>query len=187
MESLKERRSHLGISQRQVAALAGVSYKTIQLIEGGSHNVSFSTLEALATALGYPTHAIAHAIDTIFDQPPESVLFTSIWMTHEKKDWRISFFNFVDAFRRDRDTRYVSTPPSSQLSPQLAALLASAVESLCVELELPTPIWCDSIPPLPTPWFVADIENLKATALLESPVWFRKRNIFVLANFLERK
>lgn len=187
METLKERRSHLGISQRQAAALAGVSYKTIQLIEGGSHNVSLSTLEALATALGYPAHAIAHAIDTIFDQPPESVLFTSMRMTHEKADWRIPFFNFVDVFRRDRDLRCIATPPSPQLSPQLAALLASAVESLCAELDLPVPIWCKSIPPLSTPWFVANIENLKATALLESPVWFRKRTIFVLANFLERK
>jgi hypothetical protein len=39
---------------------------------------------------------------------------------------------------------------------------------------------------LDSPWFVAGIENLKASALVESPVRFRKRNIFVLANFLER-
>jgi hypothetical protein len=30
------------------------------------------------------------------------------------------------------------------------------------------------------------VENLKASALVESPVHYRKRKIFVLANFLER-
>ncbi|NCO37375.1 MAG: hypothetical protein COZ06_23865 [Armatimonadetes bacterium CG_4_10_14_3_um_filter_66_18] len=42
------------------------------------------------------------------------------------------------------------------------------------------------LPPLPEPWFVSGIENLKATALVESPTHFRKRRIFVLGNFLER-
>jgi hypothetical protein len=39
---------------------------------------------------------------------------------------------------------------------------------------------------LPDPWFVAGIENLKASALVESPVQFRRNNIFVLGNFLSR-
>jgi hypothetical protein len=30
------------------------------------------------------------------------------------------------------------------------------------------------------------VESLKATALVESPAPFRKRNIFVLGNFLSR-
>jgi hypothetical protein len=33
---------------------------------------------------------------------------------------------------------------------------------------------------------VAGRESLKAMALVESPVWFRRRNIFVLGNFLDR-
>lgn len=39
---------------------------------------------------------------------------------------------------------------------------------------------------LPEPWFVAGVENLKATALVESPLPFRRNNIFVLGNFLSR-
>jgi hypothetical protein len=39
---------------------------------------------------------------------------------------------------------------------------------------------------LPAPWFVAGVENLKASALVESPVQFRRNNVFVLGNFLAR-
>ena len=45
---------------------------------------------------------------------------------------------------------------------------------------------CAGVGALATPWFVAGVENLKALALVESPTHFRKRNIFVLGNFLSR-
>ncbi len=62
----------------------------------------------------------------------------------------------------------------------------STVETVCAEVSLPSPGWCCGVEALDSPWFVAGIENLKASALIESPVRFRKRNIFVLANFLDR-
>ena len=67
-----------------------------------------------------------------------------------------------------------------------AALLASTVEMLCAERRMPVPWWCGGAGILPAPWFVSGVENLKALALVESPAHFRKRNIFVLANFLAR-
>jgi hypothetical protein len=36
------------------------------------------------------------------------------------------------------------------------------------------------------PWFVSGMESLKAIALVESPLPFRLRKIFVLENFLSR-
>ena len=46
--------------------------------------------------------------------------------------------------------------------------------------------WTGSVGPLDRPWFVSGYESVKASALIESPVPFRSRNVFVLANFLER-
>jgi hypothetical protein len=77
-------------------------------------------------------------------------------------------------------------PPIPQTSARVRSLLASTVETLCAERGLPRPWWCGGVDVLPMPWFVAGIENLKATALVESPAHFRKRNVFVLANFLAR-
>lgn len=187
METLKQRRTQRGFSQRGIAEHAGVSFRTIQLLEGTDHNVRLSTLNAVAHSLGYPAHVIEHAIDAIFSQPPESVAMTSERMATGKEDWRIPFFEFVDAFRAKPDMNFVAPPPSPRLTAQLTTLLASSVECICHEAGYTPPSWCATVPPLSTPWFVAATENLKATALVESPVWFRQRNIFVLNNFLERK
>lgn len=39
---------------------------------------------------------------------------------------------------------------------------------------------------LPRPWFAGGLKNLKAILLAESPVAFRRRNLFVSANTLSR-
>jgi len=48
------------------------------------------------------------------------------------------------------------------------------------------PWWANRPLVLAEPWFVSGMENLKATALVESPVQFRRNNVFVLGNFLSR-
>lgn len=178
----------MDISQRRLASLAGISYKSLQLIEAGGHDARLSTLESIARSMGYPPNIIARELATLFTQPVASIAMTAARICKEGKDsWRIHLFNFVDAFRCERDEAYIASPPPDDTPPKVAALVASTVESLCAEMELAAPWWCDGIPPLAEPWFVADVENLKASALVESPAHFRKRNIFVLANFLERR
>ena len=68
----------------------------------------------------------------------------------------------------------------------MRALIASTVETLCADLSLEAPEWCRGVSRLDRPWFVSGVENLKASALVESPSRYRMRNVFVLANFLER-
>jgi len=102
------------------------------------------------------------------------------------ESWRVHVFDAVDAFRRNPGEGLVRSAPDDNLHPRLGALTASTVEMLCAEVQLPVPAWCCGIAALERPWFVAGLENLKASALVESPARYRKRNIFVLANFLER-
>ena len=67
------------------------------------------------------------------------------------------------------------------------AYLAAVVETLCREAALGPPAWTES--PrcyLHRPWFAGGLENLKAILLAESPVPFRRRNLFVSANALVR-
>jgi hypothetical protein len=93
----------------------------------------------------------------------------------------------VDAFRKAREPVLIQSPVVSELDQRLRVLLASTVKALCGELTQETPDWCLGVRPLATPWFVSGVENLKASALVESPAHFRRRGIFVLANFLERR
>ena len=66
------------------------------------------------------------------------------------------------------------------------ALLASTVEYLCDELNIEPPKWLNKIQPCSEPYFVSGFENLKATAIVESPLRFRIRKVFVLEDFLSR-
>ena len=76
--------------------------------------------------------------------------------------------------------------PFSLSDEDIDSLLASTVEYLCDELGIETPDWVWDVPPCKEPWFVSGYENLKAIAIAESPVFFRRRKIFVLENFLSR-
>jgi transcriptional regulator with XRE-family HTH domain len=187
MELLKKSRAYKNISQRNLASLAKISYKTLQLIESGAHDPKLSTLEAIATALGLPAHLIQKRVQSVFSLPEDSIAMISERIVEEgEASWKIWLFNFVDTLRSKRDGVLFEAPPSEELSPKIKALLASTLETLCAEMEISPPAWCDAVPPLGEPWFVSGVESLKASALVESPVHFRKRNIFVLNNFLSR-
>jgi hypothetical protein len=67
------------------------------------------------------------------------------------------------------------------------AYLAAVAETLCREASLPPPVWTEAPPCfLHRPWFAGGFETLKALLLVESPVAFRRRNLFVSANALTR-
>ena len=188
MKHLREQRERSGASQRSLAARAGLSYKTLQLIEAGRHDPKLSTIEQIATALGYPRRSVEQALASIFELPPDSTAMISLHIREDGDDsWKTWLFEFTDAFRAHHDPRLIAAPPIAGISERITALIASTVEALCDELLLPIPRWCNAIPALPDPWFVSGMETLKASALVESPVHFRKRNIFVLENFLSRR
>src|SRR5262245_53743089 len=100
-------------------------------------------------------------------------------------NWFIYLMDFVDDFRRRRDPRMIEEP--FELSDErFDALLAATAEQLCVELELEPPEWILAVPAVRRAWFVSGMESLKAIALVESPLPFRMRKVFVLENFLSR-
>lgn len=104
---------------------------------------------------------------------------------NDPENWEIPLMNFVDNFRRYRDPGSIKTPPKP-INEKLDALIASTVEYLCNEREMKVPQWVQKVPSCRKPWFVSGLENLKAITLVESPLEFRIRKIFVLENFLSR-
>lgn len=59
-------------------------------------------------------------------------------------------------------------------------------EALCAELKIDVPAWIRAVPAPRHPWFVSGMKSLKAIAIVESPLPFRLRKLFVLENFLSR-
>jgi len=103
----------------------------------------------------------------------------------DPKHWRIYLMDFVDDFRYHRDPRTVAEP-FALAGDRMDALLASTAEALCDELGIDAPEWLSRVPPCSEPYFVSGFENLKAISIVESPLRFRRRKIFVLENFLSR-
>ena len=106
-------------------------------------------------------------------------------MNADEKWWKIYFYDFVDDFRFHKNLQAVSEPFSFD-DDKFDALLASTVEVLCIELSLKTPDWTKNVPACRQPFFVAGFENLKAAAIVESPLRFRIRKVFVTSSFLQR-
>lgn len=187
MHSLMMLRKSFHVSQRVLARQAAISYRSLQLIEGAHHDAKVSTLTKIARAFHYPQNVFKNYLSGFFELPPDSITIISrAMLTSPSREWKILLFDFVDFFRKTKNLKCIHEPPCAGLPVQILALLASTTESLCEELGFEVPWWCAGVISLREPYFVAEVENLKAMALVESPVHFRKRNIFVFKNFLDR-
>jgi len=164
-----------------------MSFRGLQLLETEDHDWRLSSIRKVASALNLPANGIDLVLRHFLEQDENSVMVASIRIEADGfASWPLHLFNFVDAFRSAPGKLLVQMPLVVELDRKLTCLLASTVESLCVELQITIPEWCYGVGCLADPWFVSGVESLKAMALVESPVRFRKRNIFVLGNFLDR-
>ena len=105
---------------------------------------------------------------------------------------RLGLGNLLDDFRchcttPEEKLALVADLPELTGEPETDAYLAAMVESLCREASLNPPPWTESPSTyLPRPWFAGGLESLKAILLAETPVAFRRRNLFISANALHR-
>lgn len=100
--------------------------------------------------------------------------------------------NLLDDFRSRSKTleeklTLLKDPPVPTGEPETDAYLAAVAETLSRESGLQPPAWTeDNRYYLSRPWFASGLQSLKATLLVESPVPFRRRNLFISANALTR-
>ena len=146
-----------------------------------------SSLEEVARAFGMPADSLRRAVSGLLLEPADSLFCASLRILEDgERSWLTHLMNCVDEVRRSGSTAALETPPVAELPDRLQALAAGVAEILAAECGSDPPRWTSGVGPLENPWFVAGYENLKAAALVESPVPLRSRNVFVLANFLER-
>ena len=164
-----------------------MSFRGLQLLEKEEHDWRLSSIRKVAGALNLAEDGIDMVLRRFLEQDKDSIMMVSIRIQADgPASWPLHLFNFVDAFRSAPKESQIQAPPLDGLDRKLKCLLASTIETLCADLQASIPEWCYGVRGLKEPWFVAEIESLKAMALVESPVRYRKRNIFVLGNFLDR-
>ena len=101
--------------------------------------------------------------------------------------------DFLDEFYATPDAKALAARPI-MLAPTFGepgrvqdAYLAATAEELARSAELPVPAWtADDARKLHRPWFASPLAALRAVLLLESPLAFRARNLFVSENALSR-
>lgn len=105
-------------------------------------------------------------------------------------DSAIVIGNYLDEFKisnREERLYSVSTKPFDKLKKKHSAYLAAVVEELCIENKLKIPTWVNKKKYfLKYPIFYTKFESLKAILIKESPIAFRRRNLFVSENILSR-
>lgn len=106
-------------------------------------------------------------------------------MIDDPRWWKIALMDFVDDFRYQRDSAAISEPFELG-DEEKDAVLASTIETLCDEMEMAIPTWLGQVPACKNPLFLSRMETIKAFSLVESPVHFRLRKVFVHENFLFR-
>lgn len=166
----------LGVAE--IARRTGLARSYIYRVLDGSSQPTITALEKIAGALGYEVELRpAPPVDSVRDVSAK---------TAQDGQWKVHFFNFVDAFRRSPSELLIEEGPVPELEERYKALLAAMVWFLCDEVGVEAPMWAKFQPALKDPWFVAGMENLKAISIVETPAQFKQKNIFVLENFLSR-
>ena len=189
MDSLRLLREARGLSQRSLARLAGLSFRTLQLLESGRHDPRWSSVVKLARALGLKPGELAPSLGARGFTPvgEDSVRDCSLRVLKDgEASWKVHLMDLLDGLRRDPAPRLMEDAPDPRVGRRVMALMAAMVSALCAQKRLPAPWWCAGVGPLREPWFVSSSESLKASALIEAPAQFRQRNIFTLGNFLMR-
>lgn len=180
----KQNAKNHSLSERDLSSITGLSRTCIRDVLSKLETTSISSINKVAESLGMDITILPsfNSINSEF-----SVIATAYKIIIDGEDsWKIHIFDLVDEFRRTLDPNLILLPPPHNLNKRLFALLAAVVWELCTEIHLTKPHWVKKEYFLDDPWFPANINNLKASAILESPLGFRRHNIFVLDNFLSR-
>lgn len=173
-----------GLSERKIAALGKMNRETVHKLIKGDDTISLNSIKKFGTLIGQDVLIFLSDKEKKLNSD-YSIPVISQLVAQDGK-WKIHFFNFVDYFRNNPDERLILLPPVNSLGEKEDAMLRAIVCTLCVEKGIHIPAWAKEMKMLKKPWFVSGFENLKATCLIESPIYFRRNNVWVLANFLDR-
>lgn len=173
------------LSERELSQAAGISRGTLRQIKESNSDLRLSSLESITGFLGLKLRVIAAPAEP--GNSSFSTVATSLKIINDGfSSWKIHLFEMVDEFRRSLDINLLMLPPVSNIDSKLFSLMASVCCALCQEVGILTPEWAAKSYFLSEPWFPSEVESLKAILIIESPIYFRRNNIFVGENFLFR-
>lgn len=168
---VRTEREALGLSIRDLAALAGISYPTISRIENGHEDPRWDTLTKIAAALG---KALAPTFET------ESILRLAdidVDDTTGEPDWtRLRSFADQITLHPEWTAAAIADAPSPG-SPFMSNLLAAIAEKLADDASIQRPGWTKQTAPLESPWEAPATPRRRAENAENTPAQFAARRI----------
>ena len=176
---LREARQASGLTQAQLAELAGTSQSAIAAYEAGRREPTIPVLERMIAASG---HRLTLGLE------PDTRLFRLSDLAIEIRQAagdpeRLRLvFEFLRGAQEDGHPllMLVSREPDSTGDPRFDALLAAVAEDLCVHAKLEAPGWVhDERRFLEGFWWVSGLASARARALVHAPASYRRRGVML--------
>ncbi|NDE59801.1 MAG: XRE family transcriptional regulator [Acidimicrobiia bacterium] len=176
---IRTERMRMGLSTRDLARLAGVSYPTVSRIENGHEQPRWSTIEKICAVLG-------RSLTPIADDGEQLRLadLSNAWTKDATGDhhpeW-VRLRGLVDHLRRRPllvAQAILPEPPPSR-SELMNVLLAAVAEKLADDHGIARPRWTRKRPPLRQPWSLATRASKRDADEVNIPEQFRKRGLLI--------
>lgn len=184
-EVLRRARRDAGLTQDELAVLAGTSQSAIAAYETGAREPSWSVLERIVRASG---HLLA------LELRPDPTLFRLVDLAGELADTaddkvRLRLvFEFLRGVAEDEHSvrLLVAAEPQPTGDVRFDALLAAIAEDVCVHAGIRPPGWVhDAGRFMKGMWWVSDLPSARAAALVHTPASYRRRGIMIDRRDLE--
>jgi transcriptional regulator with XRE-family HTH domain len=189
---IKDARLSAGITQLQMARLAGTAQPAVAAYESGVRTPTIATLERLLDACEHDlemhaqprTRRGAASLEQLAPTIAED-------LEHDReRDALRLLFGFADDFRGSSRPGMISLlreePPSTG-DARFDAALAGTAEFFAREGEIPTPNWVDGPDRFVEPWwFAASRPAFEAYTLAHTPAVFARHGVFVAREVFDR-
>lgn len=176
---LRRARRAAGLTQGQLAELAGTSQSAIAAYEAGAREPTLPVLDRMVRASG-------HVLGVTVEPDPQlfrlADLATEIRATDD--DWRRMrlVFEFLRSAEEDgHPLRLLAgAEPEPTGDRRFDALLAAIAEDLCVHAGITPPTWVqDEGRFLDGFWWVSDLPSARAQAVVHAPASYRRRGVML--------
>ncbi len=164
-------REALGLSMRDLAALAGISYPTISRIENGHEDPRWDTLTKIAAALG---KTLAPTFET---RPILRLADIDVDGVTSEPDWTLlrSFADQISLHPEWTAVAIADAPSSSAAF--MSNLLAAIAEKLADDAGIQRPGWTKQVAALESPWEAPATPPRRAINAENTPAQFAARRI----------
>jgi transcriptional regulator with XRE-family HTH domain len=176
---LRKARAGAGLTQTQLAELAGTSQSAIAAYEAGAREPTLPVLERMIRSSGHVLQVTVEPDPSIYRLAD---LAADIGATTDESRRLRLVFEFLRGADEDDPPLplLVALEPGSTGAARFDALLAAIAEDRCVHAGMVPPRWVhDQRRFLDGFWWVSDLPSARARALVHTPASYRRRGVML--------